>query len=301
MVSAPAAACHRTCCEALLIDTQSSFLYIYSVASSSQKSRKRIRLKYERKGPGCPLVPYEITSLGRYFEVFNSVLRDEDVFWFRGHADATWTLTPSALRYEEPAHRNEALNLLSDFKRFGEMKLQKPPPPDEELKWIQLAQHYGLPTRLLDWTKNAAIALYFACLKPSLDGGIFILNPVDLNRQLDPKRPRVYDSHLDADIIKPYLELSGRRYRGKHERAVAIHPVWNSERIMLQQGVFTLHGSYTFALTAEQAPSLVYVKISKQHKQALFNELERMGVTEMSIFPEAEHMCHYLKQSANLF
>ena len=268
--------------------------------SSAQTPPKRIRLRYERNGPGCPRIPYEIKRLGQYFEVFSSVLKEGETFWFRGHAGVSWKLTPSALRYEELGRRNKALGLVSDFKRFGEMKLEKLPSPDEELKWIQLAQHYGLPTRLLDWTKNAAIALYFACLRASVDGAVFILNPIDLNREVAPKRPRVFDPHLDAKIIDPYLELPGKRFRGKYSKTIAIHPTWNSERIMLQQGVFTLHGSYDFTLTAEQAASLVYVKIGKKFKQGLFNELERMGVTEMSIFPETEHLCKYLRRSANL-
>jgi len=237
--------------------------------------------------------------MSRYFELFNGSL-GKSVFWFRGHGDWHWKLAPSALRYDTPDLRNRALGLLAPFKRFMEARLPNPPAHDEELKWVQLAQHYGLPTRLLDWTQNAAIALYFACLRPNVDGLVFAINPEDLNREVDPKKPRVFDAHLDAALIRKYLRLTGQLRPTNGRRTIAIHPTWNSERIMLQQGVFTLHGARQFALDSNQAPSLVCLPIRKEHKEQLLNELERIGVTEMSIFPEAEHICGQLKRQERL-
>lgn len=260
------------------------------------KISRRVKKKKKRKiGPDCQRVRERITCLGSYFDVLNSALKKESTFWFRGNADLGDKLIPSALRYPKLSKRNRALNLLNDFKRFGELKLPKAPSANEEFKWIQLAQHYGLPTRLLDWTKNAAIALYFACEKePEKDGAVFILNPIDLNRKASLKEARIFDPHKDTKLISVYLKLDGTKdLRGL--KTIAVNPPWNSERIMLQQGVFTLHGSRYFTLTDRQAPSLVYLKIEKDYKQSLQEELERVGINEMSIFPEAEHMCRYLK------
>ncbi len=260
------------------------------------------KLKRKRKsGPDCRRVPERITGLGEYFDVINSVLKKEVTFWFRGNADLTYRLVPSALRYPKLSERNKALSLLNDFKRFGELKLTKTPNANQEFKWVQLAQHYGLPTRLLDWTKNAAIALYFACERePEKDGAVFILNPIDLNREASPKEPRIFDPNQDVSLIRRYLRLDGSKNL-RDLKTIAVNPPWNSERIMLQQGVFTLNGSRMFTLTDKQVPSLVYLRIKKEYKQDLLNELERIGINEMSIFPEAEHMCRYLKWRENLF
>jgi hypothetical protein len=241
--------------------------------------------------------PRPIKSLAAFFDACDVAMKKGATYWFRGHADVSWTLTPSALRYTAVESRNRALALLADFKRYAEIKLPNPPSRDEELKWVQLARHYGLPTRLLDWTRNAAIALYFACetnpRSQDSDGIVYMLNPIDLNRAADPKKARVLDAHTDAPLIASYLRLTGKRNpRGR--KTVAIDPVWNSERIMVQQGAFTLHGSRDFTLTYNHAPSVVRFTIPGESKQRVLQDLERVGINEMSIFPEPEHMCHYL-------
>ncbi len=241
----------------------------------------------------CPILRYKLRSLADYFQVIGSVLSLDEVFWFRGHADVSWHLTPSALRPERESERDKALGLLAGFKRVADIKLERPPAAADDLKWLQLAQHYGLPTRLLDWTQNATIALYFACLRPELDGVVYILNPIDLNKLRFPSKPRVLDSHLDAKYIEKNLRLGGKANpRGPH--TIAISPVWNSETLMLQKGAFTLHGSRRLALDGDQAPSLVAIPVLSSSKEQLQDELERVGVDEMAIFPELEHACKYL-------
>jgi hypothetical protein len=259
---------------------------------------KRLK-EYKQKGPRCPIINRAVRTLSDYLTEFSSVLVPEKTFWFRGHAEFHWKIMPSALRYSTPEDRCKALSLVSEFRRFAEFKLTRPPGLDEDLKWVQLAQHYGLPTRLLDWTQNAAVALYFACLHPTIDGAVLVINPEDLNRDATKGKRRVLDAHLDAHLINPYLQLDGvERKSGK--KTIAIYPIWNSERIVLQHGAFTLHGSTCFELSVKDAPSLVCLPILRDHKLALLTELERIGIFEMSIFPELDHVCGYLKRHAQL-
>ena len=252
----------------------------------------------------CRKIPSKIQSLAEFFAVISSTIAAREPFWFRGHARAKWSLTPSALRFPSERERDAALKLISEFKRIAEIKLKRPPPADDDLKWAQVAQHNGLPTRLLDWTESATVALFFACEKPEADGMIFVLNPIDLNRLTiwnrkgTEEKPRILDSHSDGSTIKKYLRL-GAIHRPRGRGAIAINPIWNSERLMLQRGVFTLHGG-KFHLDSDQAPSLVAIPILRGAKSKLRDELERIGVDEMTIFPELEHSCSHLRRKNGL-
>ncbi len=215
--------------------------------------------------------------------------------WFRGQSNAAWPLTPSALRFTHEKDRTAALEKLHEFKRLAVMKLPKPPGPDRELEWVQVARHYGLPTRLLDWTENAAIGLYFACRNTAQDGLVFVLDPIALNVAADTSVARVLDANKDAKVINKYLALGGRiQTRGRP--SVAINPVWNSERLILQKGAFTLHGSRDVAITHAQVESLIALPVLEEDKPGLLQELALIGVDEMSIFPEPEHVCDFLVQ-----
>lgn len=253
------------------------------------------RRRFVRCPVTCKRFDVRIRSLADYITVMSM----SGPLWFRGHGDYGWRLAPSALRHDTEENRNAALGLITDFRRVGEIKLSRPPFGNESLKWVQLAQHYGLPTRLLDWSESPTVALYFACQEPNEDGLVFMMNPVDLNRASFPKVPRVLDAYLDAKTIFRYLELTGSSTAARKHKTIAINPSWNSERIMAQKGVFTLHGT-EFDLDDQQAPSLVAVPILREAKPKLQQDLERIGVDEMTMFPELEHACRFLKRRAGL-
>lgn len=246
----------------------------------------------------CPKLTDRISSLADYFALISSAVSAHAPFWFRGHSESRYSLTPSALRYRTTAKRLQALQLITEFKRIADIKLERPPNFDNELMWAQIAQHYGLPTRLLDWTESAAAALYFACQNADSDGVVFLLNPIELNRLSYPLKPHALDPEQDKKLISYYLKRGARESkRGSYP--LAVHPIWNSHRLMIQKGKFTVHGN-RFSLDRGKIPSLVALFVLNEVKGTLLLELERVGVDEMTLFPELEHACIHLKRHAGL-
>ncbi|PKK83244.1 MAG: hypothetical protein CVT49_09570 [candidate division Zixibacteria bacterium HGW-Zixibacteria-1] len=252
----------------------------------------------------CKIIKKEIKNLADYFALTSSLLVDNQPYWYRGQRNSSWSLVPSALRYITLSERSEALNLLNDFKRIAEIKLDRPPGTDEELRWLQLAQHYGIPTRLLDWTESAVFALFFACKaykekNVEFDGMVFLLNPSHISKLPGTTSRTSLDTHPDDDLIGSYTML-GPRANKKGKPNIAIKPVWNSERMMFQRGVFTLHGNKDFAIDEEQAPSLVGIPILFELKANIQKELDRICIDEIAMFPELEHACINLRRRAGL-
>jgi len=86
-------------------------------------------------------------------------------FW-RGYGDAEWPLRPQVFR-RDPLHpevpKYDECALIGHFQvRAATRSHTKAPELDDFFGWLFLAQHYGLPTRLFDWTENPLVALYFA-------------------------------------------------------------------------------------------------------------------------------------------
>jgi hypothetical protein len=268
---------------------------------------KRLLEAWRKRLKWATVIDQRIDSLGEYFAVIDAFLKPRQEFWFRGHADATWSLVPTALRYKSVTEREQALALVSEFRRSAPLRLPREelPGSTEDLQWLALAQHYGVPTRLLDWTENAAAGLYFAVNEhDDRDGAVVILDPASLNEKSLPNgirgpRRRILDVHGDQEILTRYLRL-GPRVRANGCLTLALHPVLGTRRILVQKGAFTFHGSRCFALEKLHAPGLMVIPILTRAKRALRLELQRIGVDRMTLFPEPEHLSRELRERKGL-
>lgn len=219
-----------------------------------------------------------------------STLIGDEAVWFRGHAKSTYKLLPSLAR-DPKALERESL-LLKRFKQNAYPFRQSP--PQSEWEWLFLMQHFGIPTRLLDWTESPLVALYFAVndsdsSHENSDANLWALLPAKYNFEGPRLRPTVsvdipcfgVDKVLD-DYRPDQMILEAM----SNKLPVAAIAHRQNERIMAQLGVFTImHRDMT--PIEEIAPQyLAKLVIPSEAKVQLRNELRALRITQMTLFPE---------------
>lgn len=228
----------------------------------------------------------EINSVAEYLKVVSKISKG-GVVLYRGHAGDNWELTPSVGRLyngERILMNNEEAIFL-DFKR--QYYLYADDRPATDMNILFLAQHHELPTRLLDWTYNPLIALWFACQKATektndkderkLDGCVYITI-------VPPANSFLKEGHqLDNDVFDKNNHMPI-----KH---LFIVPDYTHRRYLNQKGMFIWFKNPD----VEFKDYTNSILIKEENKKNILQELAALGVTKAFVLPTLDNLCNDIK------
>ena len=236
----------------------------------------------------------------------------EKLSWFRGVGKECYELVPRIYRGKKEIgweyNANEAVDMRAEFARRAKPFINRNLPYSVG-EYLHLMQHYGFPTRLLDWTEGDLIALYFAIRIPRNDKTpcVWMLNPSWLNYRNDvtiknektgEDKSLVLYTDYDAVVEFPADKIIRDHYLDEHKLAdlpVAVFPPHIDPRIVAQKSVFTIHGRLKNGFdvllkkyTEEAQICKLRISSDQEKIKKMMEELNRLGMTETTIFPDLE-------------
>ena len=262
---------------------------------------------------------------------WNPTRSNPEEIWFRGHSRRSYKLLPGLCRDDARDAGYEEEDLLERFKVLAAIHLD--PRPGSEWEWYFVAQHYGLPTRLLDWTESALSAAFFAVAHEIARKGrravhaeqqappqaeifdeaspcVWMLDAGTLNSAafgegsdhlLTPggKRTEHYSPAVEVGGTPVEFEWGGRVVSNR--APIALLPQRQTPRIVSQQGTFTVHGvdptpiDQLVGCTESDEIRLAVILFDRANLSHLWDEIETTGISRLILFPELANVAEYLK------
>ncbi|WP_426059318.1 FRG domain-containing protein [Hymenobacter sp. B1770] len=225
--------------------------------------------------------------------------------WFRGTARASFKLLPTLYRHPGKSGSEDFFELEEQIMtRFSQQSI---PFQTRELTgdWEPLfyMQHFGVPTRLLDWTENPLVALFFALTGAIADNNpedavVWVVNPVMWNKHLmtQMRGDRIFSPGEEAlKGFVPHTPTTPFRKADRNTIPVFMNGTYNSPRIVAQRGGFSIFGTDVIAMedvfvnnVALPNDCLVKLVIPLACVEALLISITSLGITDSVIYPDME-------------
>lgn len=242
--------------------------------------------------------PSSLSDILSFIEDYHT---SRETVWYRGVNNSSHSLKPSISRSTKISSEDDVDEIERQIS--ATFSQRSPPFLDRDLggSWKELffMQHYGIPTRLLDWSESPFVSLYFALCnvprnssgKPSRDAALWLCDPIEWNRSALSHisfKGGILDEN--SEEIKAYAP--DPKIGQKATQPVMIYGVHNSPRIVAQRGVFALFGKSMKGMDGVfrdgDFPDRCLVKliIPKINIDELLHSLFQKGFSESTIFPD---------------
>ena len=232
--------------------------------------------------------------------------RTRSSYFYRGMRDASYQLTTSLSRNCKHAYAELEQPLLDNFINY--VRIEDPSINESVWKAMVIGQHYGLPTRLLDWTHSTLVALHFANTEDNLDKlskrdcVVWRIDLRDVNRNLPPKyqeyleRKNTFVFSLDglAEIAK---DLGQYDKDMGSDAMVCFEPPSVDQRIVNQYSFFSAIPSGITDLEAfldTHTEHTVKYVIDKRLRWELRDILDQFNINERMIHPGTDGIAKWL-------
>ena len=211
--------------------------------------------------------------------------------WYRGHASADWELRPAVVR---AAHgREHERNLYNAFVRHMPRVLPKQRTTTDWENLFEM-QHYGVPTRLLDWTESFAIALFFALSAEYPRSTIFLLEPYRLNRA-SLGQNELYDP---TDRTPNDLHQTIFDNKDPNTLPFAVKAPFQNERMFAQRAVFTIYRNHSAPLDQIDAcrDAVKRIDFGPEERSGAKEFLDLAGIDQRSVFPDIAGFVQFVRK-----
>ena len=213
---------------------------------------------------------FKIDTFTEFHELISEY--ESSNFSFRGQSDSSWELIPKIGRKEYSKLYDEKLAFES-WQRYATSHLKEKPKDDWD--WLTIAQHHGLATRLLDWSRNPLVALFFSSidLNTKKDGAVFIL---------DNKATTII-----TEKTKPFdISFSG-----------VFYPKVIASRVISQRSIFTISHKPTVSFELLRGEfEIKKIIINGNSKPKIQKSLELYNINEYSIYQDLDNLSNYLNR-----
>lgn len=225
-------------------------------------------------------------------------------FAYRGMADAGEDLTTTLMRLGGN-YRELELHLLRNFKKYA---AQGAAFGDSEWNWLALAQHHGLPTRLLDWTYSPLVAAHFATAALDCfdrDGVIWMVDYVAVHALLPPKLKRILSRERSNALTVEMLAEAAPSLRGmeklsKKDFVLFLEPPSLDARIVNQFALFSMMSSPEARLDKwllhQKSKLARRIIIPAERKWEIRDKLDQANITERVLLPGLDGLARWLKR-----